>query len=208
MGRFMFAGIVEGVGSVEVGSIPERFAVRSELFVRCQSELKIGDSIAVNGVCLTLVELGERAIFDLATETRRRTTLGGLRPGAEVNLELSLRFGDRVDGHFVQGHVDGVSEVLSCSDEGNNTQRVELTLPEEVRGLIVPKGAVALDGVSLTVGEVDPEKFCVYLIPHTKARTNFRDLQPGRLLNVEADAVARYVRGVLEGFGLKERGVA
>lgn len=201
-GLLMFAGIVEGIGVVGQEESPDRFSVRSELFEREKASLKVGDSVAVNGVCLTIVQLAEqRASFDLASETRRRTTLGGLRPGAEVNLELSLRFGARVDGHFVQGHVDAVSEVLKCEEEGE-TLRLTLTLPEEVRGLLVRKGAVALDGVSLTIGEVELETFSVYLIPHTKQVTTFKNVQAGRLVNVEADSIARYVRGVIEGFEL------
>src|SRR5689334_13384089 len=148
----MFSGIVESTGVVQSVEKTGRLSVRSDVFAAHGTELKLGDSISVSGVCLTIVALeGDRAEFDLASETLRRTTLGGLRPGAEINLERSLRFGESLDGHLVQGHVDAVAEVLRCEEEGE-TIRLTVTLPEEVRELIVQKGAVAVDGVSLTVG--------------------------------------------------------
>ena len=198
----MFTGIVETVGLVETASASE-LAIRAAIFSTPDRKPKAGDSIAINGVCLTVTQhTGEVVQFDLSTETLRRTNLGALRTGADVNVERALRAGDEIAGHFVLGHIDSVAEVLRCDEEAA-TIRIEVTIPEEVRGLIVPKGSVCLDGVSLTVGEVKPESFAAYLIPHTVSQTTFRSLQPGRLLNVEADCLARYARGTSEHYSVK-----
>ena len=193
----MFSGIVQCRGYVDsvssTGDGGRRLTVRCGFFKDTESPVRIGDSISVSGVCLTVTALdGDGASFDLGSETLRRTTLGSWNIGREVNLERSLRVGDRLDGHIVQGHVDAVSEVLERDEEGN-TSRVLLTLPPVVKPFIVPKGAVTLDGVSLTVGEVIDETFSVYIIPHTADVTTLKVVQPGTLVNVEADCMARYL---------------
>ena len=162
----------------------------------------IGNSIAINGVCLTIAGLEDSiARFDLASETVRRTALGDLKTGSPVNLEQALRFGDRLDGHLVQGHVDAVSEVVSIESEGQ-TRVIRLRMVEELRQLIAPKGSIAIDGVSLTVGSVegsaagqsrDAETFSVYIIPHTEKATIAGGYRPGSRVNLEADCIARYV---------------
>lgn len=189
----MFSGIVQERGRV-VDEVTSILRVRAKLFGRQERALGVGDSISVSGVCLTIRELSyDIATFDLATETRRKTILGGLRAGDNVNLEPGLRLGESLDGHLVLGHVDTVCEVLSVADEGENTKRVTLSLPEETARYIVQKGSVALDGVSLTVGEVSKNSFAVYLIPYTLSVTTLQDLHSGRRLNLEADCVARYL---------------
>ncbi len=221
----MFTGIIQTIGAVvkltttaeqngilEVSSpifVPQSAAEPSEsgsarLGTAGEGrDAVIGDSIAVNGVCLTITALsGPVARFDLASETVRRTALSGLAAGAPVNLERALRFGDRFDGHFVQGHVDAVSEVVSIESEGQ-TRLIRLRLVDDLRGLIAPKGSIAIDGVSLTVGSVDGspaagksrggETFSVYIIPHTAAATIAGGYRPGSRVNLEADCIARYV---------------
>jgi len=196
----VFTGIVETIGIVEKASSSE-LRIRSVAFA--ERAPKAGDSIAINGVCLTVTAHdGEHAAFDLSTETIRRTNLGQLRSGAEVNVERALRAGDEIAGHFVLGHVDAVAEILRCEAQ-EATLRIEVSIPEEVRGLVVPKGSVALDGISLTVGEVKAESFAAYLIPHTISQTTFHSLQPGRLVNVEADCLARYARSASEQYSRK-----
>lgn len=203
----MFSGIVERVGLVE-SLVASRdggrvLIVRSDIFrddvePRDDRPVRLGDSISISGVCLTVVALnGHRASFDVGSETIRRTTLASWKTGREVNLERSLRVGDRLDGHIVQGHVDAVCEVLRRDEEGN-TIRLLLTLPPPIAPFVVEKGSVTVDGVSLTVGEAEAEQFTVYIIPHTAEITTLRTAQPGTLLNVEADCIARYLSSLAE----------
>jgi riboflavin synthase len=156
-------------------------------------ELEPGDSVAVNGVCLTAVEAdGDGFRADVMKETLRRSSLGPLAPGAEVNLELPLRAGDRLGGHVVQGHVDDTATVASLRDEGF-ARVVRLAASPELLRYVVEKGSIALDGVSLTVAAVDDDGFGVALIPETLARTTLGAAAPGRVLNVEVDVLAKYV---------------
>lgn len=200
----MFSGIVTERGTVGfAGGSDEKWelAVSGSLFSRVQSPpIEIGSSICISGVCLTVVRLkGGEAFFDLASETRRCTSLGKLKPGDFVNLERSLSFGNLVDGHLVQGHVDCVSRLLKRSVE-QNTLRFEFELPAKIAALIAPKGSVAIDGVSLTVGEVTSESFSVYIIPHTLEITTFGCYSIGDEVNIEADCVARYVQRAVESY--------
>ncbi|MCB0322150.1 MAG: riboflavin synthase [Bdellovibrionales bacterium] len=184
----MFSGMVRAIGIVEQAD-QAVLAVRAPLL----ADVVIGASICVSGVCLSVVTLeGDCAYFDLGSETRRCTTLGSLKVGARVHLEPSVRFSDTIDGHLVQGHVDATARVLSCADEGN-TVRFECSLPEPVRRYVVPKGAIAIDGVSLTVGEVEADRFAVYIIPHTLEQTLFSEYREGSEVNIEADMIARYL---------------
>lgn len=166
----------------------------------------LGESIAVSGVCLTLVSHGPRALeFDVVPETLRKTTLGALGPGASVNLERALRVGDPLGGHIVQGHVDGVAWV---KERGTQQQDVRLvvSLPPELDGSVIAKGSVTLDGVSLTVGEVWSQggstSFSVYLVPHTLRVTTLGAAAPGQRLNVEVDVMGRWVAHHLARMGL------
>jgi riboflavin synthase len=163
------------------------------------SELSPGDSVLVNGVCLTAADVnGRRFEADLSTETLGRSALGELREGDGVNLELPLRLQDRLGGHLVQGHIDAVAEVRSASPDGDGLElRVEP--PDSVLRYIVEKGSVTLDGVSLTVTKVDGSGFGVSLIPETLARTNLKDARPGRRVNLEVDVLAKYVEKLLTG---------
>ena len=166
--------------------------VCSEIF--SQSPVTIGDSICVSGVCLTVVKFdGTTAYFDIASETRRVTILSSLAVGSRLNLERSLLVGERIHGHFVTGHVDAVTTVSQRREEGGNTVRFEFALPARLRRYVAPKGSVAINGTSLTVGEVSGESFSVYIVPHTLSETTFGELVVGSSVNVEVDILSRYV---------------
>lgn len=189
----MFSGIVTEVGTIEA---LEDGAVR----VRGGDSLrrtKPGGSIAVNGVCLTAALIdGDVFSADVMPETLRHTGLGRLGPGSRVNLEPALGFGDEVGGHLVQGHVDGVGEVVAVSDEGN-ARWVSVRVPPEVREYCVLKGSIAIDGISLTIGVLDGDVIKVSLIPHTLQSTIAAGYQPGTIVNLEADVLAKYVERLL-----------
>jgi riboflavin synthase len=188
----MFTGLVAGTGAVESlerGDGGVRLRVRTEL----AGELGPGDSVAVNGVCLTAVEADDAAFSaDVMAETLRRSSLGPLTTGDEVNIELPLRAGDRIGGHMVQGHVDGTGRVEAVSEDGF-ARVVRIGASPEVLRYVVKKGSIAVDGVSLTVSSVDDDGFEVSLIPETLERTNLGSAAPGRVVNLEVDVVAKYV---------------
>ena len=184
----MFTGLVQATGTVS--SIADG---RLRLETAEPLAVEPGDSVAVNGVCLTAAAVEGNGIeADVMAETLRRSALGVLAPGAVVNLELPLRAGDPLGGHIVQGHVDGLAAVESIAEEGF-ARVVRIAAPEELLRYIVDKGSVAVDGVSLTVAEVDHDGFSVSLIPETLERTTFGSLEPGRQVNVEVDVIAKYV---------------
>jgi riboflavin synthase len=188
----MFTGLVAGRGVVE-GT--ERLAggVRLRVSSPLAAELSEGDSVAVNGVCLTATAVeGGSFRADVMEETLRRSSLGPLAERDEVNLELPLRAGDRLGGHFVQGHVDGTGSVESVAEEGF-ARVVRLGAPPELLRYVVEKGSIAVDGVSLTVAEVDDDWFTVSLIPETLERTTLGALEPGRVVNLEVDVLAKYI---------------
>lgn len=186
----MFTGLIEEVGNVV--SL-RRTPKGARLTVRCgMAELEVGESVAVNGACQTVTSLSRDGFgCDLLRETLRVTNLGKLRAGARVNLERAMRSGDRMGGHIVNGHVDGTARVLSLS---KRPARLELQVPNKLSRYIVPKGSVALDGVSLTVGP-DPEegRFEVFIIPHTWENTNLKHLTRGSEVNIEIDIIAKYI---------------
>lgn len=157
--------------------------------------LSVGASVAVAGVCLTVVDpLADRsALFEVSPETLRRTTLAELRRGSEVNLEPALRLGDALGGHWVQGHVDAVGEVLSIEELGEHRE-VAVSLPPDLRASVVEKGSITVDGVSLTVAAIAADRFTVALVPHTLAVTTLGSLAVGRRVNLEVDVLARYVQ--------------
>jgi len=192
----VFTGLVQATGivrSVERDDEGVRLTVSSPL----SGELSEGDSIAVNGVCLTAVGTEPGAFgADVMAETLRRSSLGPLEPGASVNLELPLRAADRLGGHIVQGHVDGLGTVDSLQDEGF-ARLIRITLPADLLRYVVEKGSIAVDGVSLTVAEVGETDLVVSLIPETLERTNLGTAAPGQQVNLEVDVLAKYVEKLL-----------
>ena len=192
----MFTGIVEAIGKVaSVSPAGETAVVRIESSGLDLSDVAIGDSIAVNGVCLTVKTLGAQSIeFDVSAETLRVTT--GFGEGARVNLEKSLRLDARIGGHLVSGHVDAVGEIADVTEtDGNRT--VSVRFPHSLARFLARKGSVTINGVSLTVNSVDSETCSINLIPHTLAATNLGDLSRGSRVNLEIDLVARYVERML-----------
>jgi riboflavin synthase len=188
----MFTGLVESTAQVRSVQ-PDGDGVRLEVETPLAAELRHGDSIAVNGVCLTAVEPGgDRFRADVMAETLRRSSLGPLGAGDEVNVELALRAGDRLGGHVVQGHVDGTGTVESLTDEGF-ARVVRIAAPAELLRYVVEKGSIAVDGVSLTVASVDDAGFSVSLIPETLERTTLGGATAGRVVNLEVDVLAKYV---------------
>lgn len=185
----MFTGLVGAKGTVRRA---ERDGDGLRLTIATPLELGSGDSIAVDGVCLTAAEVGEGSFrADVMGESLRRSTLGDLAAGDEVNLELPLRAGDRMGGHFVQGHVDGTGTVDLVGEDGF-ARVVRVEAPAELLRYVVEKGSIAVDGVSLTVVEVDDDAFTVSLVPETLDRTTLGALVAGGLVNVEVDLLAKY----------------
>lgn len=187
----MFTGIVDAVGRVQA---LERHRGGARLTVRPPSSwgsLGRGESVAVAGVCLTSLARGRRLAADLSSETLRRSNLGGLSAGDAVNLERALRHGDRISGHFVLGHVDGIA-VLSGVEKAGNSWTYRFSIPAGLSRFIVEKGSVALDGVSLTVAGRSPRHFTVAVIPETRRRTTLGTAGEGDRLNFEVDVFARY----------------
>jgi riboflavin synthase len=188
----MFTGLVEATARVRRVD-PDGDGVRLEVETPLAAELAQGDSIAVNGVCLTAIDpAADRFRADVMAETLRRSSLGPLSEGDFVNVELPLRAGDRLGGHVVQGHVDGTGTVAETRDEGF-ARLVRIAAPEELLRYVVEKGSIAVDGVSLTVAAVDGESFTVSLIPETLERTTLGLATPGRVVNLEVDVLAKYV---------------
>ena len=189
----MFTGIVR-----ERGRLLERDRTDGGLRLRVEApetaaRSAVGDSISVNGCCLTAIEVGERELgFDAVPETLRRTSLERLEPGTAVNVEPALRAGEPLGGHFVQGHVDGVGRVRSVDREGDGL-RVWIEAPSDLLRVCVEKGSIAVEGVSLTIAELAEDAFAVALVPHTLASTTLGELSPGAEVNLEADLVGKYV---------------
>jgi riboflavin synthase len=201
----MFTGIVQEIGVIRrsdarVGAPgPEDRRIEVEFASIARDRLNLGDSICVDGVCLTVTALGAAGFeADVSGETLRVTTLGAKQPGARVNLEPALRAGDSLGGHWVSGHVDGIADVLTTGDEGRS-RRIEFAAPKPLARYIARKGSVTLDGVSLTVNDVDGVKFTVNLIPHTLEVTTLGTLAAGSRVNLEIDLLARYVERLSQG---------
>jgi len=191
----MFTGIVEERGSVrEVG--PSRLSVQCRAVA---ADAELGASVAVNGVCLTVVERSEEHLaFDLSEETLRRTSFSRLSEGDPVNLERPLTLSSRLGGHLVQGHVDGVGEVRTIERTPDGGAWLRVSAPDDVRRYLVEKGSVCVDGISLTVASLDDEMFSVALIPYTLDVTTLGSARVGDPVNLEADVVAKYVDALLE----------
>jgi riboflavin synthase len=194
----MFTGIVTHLGKVTSARSRDGLLTIEVAAPEIAKELDDGDSVAVNGVCLTAVDASRRRFrAEVMGETLARSTFDELRKGAGVNLELPARLSDRLGGHLVQGHVDGTARVLRV-EEGDGARRLWLEAPDEVLRYLVAKGSVALDGVSLTVVEVGRTSFQVAIIPHTLKATTIGGLKVGSKVNVEVDVLAKYVERLLE----------
>ncbi|HKS72417.1 MAG TPA: riboflavin synthase [Terriglobales bacterium] len=191
----MFTGIIEEVGKITAIEIRRN---KRRVTVGCENilaELKTGDSVSVSGVCLTAVEI-EKNWFasDLAQETWARTSFSRLKHGAQVNLELPVRANGRLDGHVVQGHVDGTGSVISLEPvPGGEDFWLTIAVPSELTRYIVEKGSLAIEGISLTVAEVNGVRVRLAIIPHTAEMTNLKSLRPGDSVNLEVDVIAKYV---------------
>lgn len=200
----MFTGLIE-----EVGAISRRSG--SELAVMAETVLEglaLGDSVAINGACMTVADIRDNGfVVQVSPESFQRTTLGQLKPGDAVNLERAMRAGDRIGGHFVQGHVDGVGRVVSVQDQGEFSLW-RFQAPAEVARYLVPKGSVTIDGISLTVVEPNADTFGVAVIPSTIKKTTLQSRRPGDAVNMEADMLGKhiyhYMRGSAAGTGLTQ----
>src|SRR5688572_28188453 len=195
----MFTGIV-----VELGTVRKAEAKRGRLDLEIEAgrvahELEVGDSVSVNGVCLTATNVRRKRFSATAmAETEARSTVGSLKKGSRVNLELPARLSDRLGGHLVQGHVDGVATLIRMEEDGS-ARRLWFTVPSDLLRYMVPKGSVTLDGVSLTIVDVGETSFEVALIPHTLGATTLGALKVGSAVNVEADVIAKYVERLTRG---------
>jgi riboflavin synthase len=193
----MFTGLVEAVGTVTtITSLGEQ--ARLTLEIPFAAELSLGDSVAVNGCCLTVADLAERVSFDLLAQTLRVTSLGGLGPGSLVNLERAMMVGDRFGGHFVQGHVDGTGTITRLEATGQD-HIVGVSLPPEIHRLCIDKGSLTLDGISLTIAELTADGAVFWITPHTWEQTHLHRAEIGQSMNLETDMLAKYVDKLLAG---------
>lgn len=208
----MFTGIIEEIGEiagVKCGQVSSRLAIRGK---KIFSDLKLGDSVAVNGVCLTATSIsGDIFEADVMAETLRRTNLGGFSNGTRVNLERAMAAGGRFGGHIVSGHIDGTGRVSSLVRE-ENAVWVRIDAEDKILRYIIEKGSIAIDGISLTVAETGPGYFKVSIIPHTGEETTLLRRRPGDIVNLENDVVGKYVERLLnfsagngEAFGQKAK---
>lgn len=198
----MFTGLIQDLGEVVGMSLTGRGASIS-IGTSLVSQIAEGDSVAVNGVCLTATEVGPTSFrVDVMKQTLAITAMA--EPGSRLNIELAMQASDRLGGHIVQGHVDGVGQVVSVRDEGL-ARRVRVELPRQLLRYVVPQGSITLNGVSLTVADLGDSWAEVSLIPETLERTNLGEAQPGSKLNVECDIVAKYVERLVAPFAGKEQ---
>jgi len=188
----MFSGLVQDLGQVETIEVgPEGARIR--LATKLAGEIALGDSIAVNGCCLTATTVDDTGFTaDAMKQTLELTSLGGLEPGTPVNLELALRADQRLGGHIVQGHVDGTAEVIGLEQDGFSL-RLRISLPEGLQQYVIPQGSITIEGVSLTVADCGEDWAEVALIPETRERTNLGTLETGATVNIECDVIAKYV---------------
>lgn len=193
----MFTGLIEEVGTV-VDLQPNETAKRLEIAApQIAGQIQIGDSVAVNGCCLTISSHTKNHLgFDLLNETLERTNLKTIVKDNRVNLERALGATARLGGHFVQGHIDCAVPILALEEKGADL-RVEVELPDEFARYVISKGSIALNGISLTVAEIRPRSFVVWIIPHTRAQTNLATARAGDLVNLEFDLLAKYVERML-----------
>ena len=196
----MFTGIIQAVGEIaDMQPSGGDMRLRINTGKLDLGDVELGDSIAANGACLTVVELpGDGYWADVSVETLNFTTLGGLKPGSKVNLEKALTPASRLGGHIVSGHVDGVGEVVSLQEDARSWRFV-IRAPDDLAKYIAHKGSITVDGTSLTVNAVNGAEFDLNIIPQTMAETVFGDYQPGTKLNLEVDVIARYLERLMQG---------
>ncbi len=193
----MFTGLVEAVGRV-VSLKEEGKQAKLTLDVTFASELKLGDSVAINGCCLTVSSLDDAHVtFDLLAQTLKVTSLGDLIEGDFVNMERAVGAGDRFDGHFVQGHVDATGKVLDLSQEGQD-HILTISLPDEIKHLVVDKGSISVEGISLTIAELEEKRMTFWITPHTWEYTNLDFAKIGSRVNLEADLIAKHLLRLVE----------
>ncbi len=194
----MFTGLVEEAGIVVGCEVQSRSASLTVAAQLVSDGIQIGDSVAINGTCLTVVAVnGDQLTFDAVPETLARTNLGALNPGAKVNLERPLQVGARLGGHFVSGHIDGVGVVTNVAPD-ENAVIYTIEIPGSLRRYFIEKGSVSVDGVSLTVAGIEGNQFTVWIIPHTREVTTFGDLKVGDRVNLECDLLGKYIEKLLE----------
>jgi riboflavin synthase len=195
--RAMFTGIIEHVGSLIAVDHSAHGSVLAVALGPLAADTRLGDSIAVNGVCLTVTRLdGEVARFDVSPETRRKTTLPGWSVGRQVNLERALALGQRLGGHLVSGHVDGVGRLLDRHQEGGS-ERFTVVLPDDRSVRVVEKGSLTVDGVSLTTWDCRGARCSIAVVPHTLSHTTLSGLRPGMPVNLEMDLIGRWVEAMM-----------
>ncbi|PYI94958.1 MAG: riboflavin synthase [Verrucomicrobia bacterium] len=189
----MFTGLIEDIGKVVAARATEHGVQLEIAAPGTAKQVRAGQSIAVNGCCLTLTSRrGDRLTFDLLEETLARTNLRDLRPNSQVNLERALRADGRLGGHFVQGHVDCVSRIMAFDKKGPDF-RLEIELPKEFAPYVASKASIAVNGISLTVADILPKRFVAWIVPYTKRHTNLDCAKTGDLVNLEFDILAKYV---------------
>lgn len=200
----MFTGIIAAVGQLKsLQSVGGDIRLHIDTAKLDLNDVKLGDSIAVNGVCLTVVEMAAKSLqFDVSQETLQRTSLGQLKTGSEANLEKALAVGDRLGGHMVSGHVDGLGEVISKTASARSWQ-YKIKVPAELERYIAEKGSITIDGVSLTVNGIFDGGFDINIIPHTLEETIIKHYQTGTKVNLEVDLIARYLERLLPQTGSK-----
>jgi len=193
----MFTGLIEEVGKIQAVTRNEKSSKVTIRASKILEDIKLGDSISTNGVCLTVTEIGTTYfISDVMAETMRRSNLKNLKPGASINLERALRLGDRLGGHMVSGHIDGTGIITNFQKE-DNAVWITIKVSETLGKYIVEKGSIAMDGVSLTVAYVDNHIFKVSIIPHTKTATTLLQKKVGDEINLECDVVGKYIENFL-----------
>ena len=193
----MFTGLIEEVGTVTSTRERKRSKQLQIVAPRMAKKIRSGESVALNGCCLTLrARRGDRLTFDLLEETLARTNLKMLKRDSSVNLERALRGDGRLGGHFVQGHIDCTSSIISFEQIGGD-YRLAVELPAEFARYVACKGSIAIDGISLTIAEVSPQSFAVWIIPHTKRHTNLHHAEAGEVVNLEFDILAKYVERII-----------
>ncbi len=202
----MFTGLIEEVGyiiSIKKKSESMRLDIAAQLIM---TDLAVGDSISVNGICLTVTDFGTGSFsVDVMPETLSRTSLNGLNSGSKVNLERAMAAGGRFGGHFVSGHIDGVATLLDKKSL-DNAIVFKFKFPAELQKYLVAKGSIAIDGISLTIAELGVAEFTVSIIPHTLAETNLGELTLGSQVNIEVDMLAKYIESILFGAGVSAKG--
>jgi len=199
----VFTGLIEDLGSVESVERSDEGA-QLRIATKLASQIELGDSVAVNGICLTATAVDSAGFeTEAMNQTLSVTALGGVEVGSRVNLELAMKASDRLGGHIVQGHVDGVGEVVSLVEDGF-AKRLEVALDPDLLRYAIDRGSITLDGVSLTIADLGDSWLSVSLIPETLERTNLGEARPGRKINVECDLIAKHVERLMAPFGGKE----